>query len=191
MKISSKHLVPYTEERWSKYFQYVVPTPQKKITANTMLCKNTKAMVPLPNVDSDLFDIVAGILKGDTLASYLLMIYLDSVQRTSIDEKNVLALKTARSKWYTTETIKNTDDADDLELLTNKHTLVKSLLYIQLQAAGGIGLYINSDKTVFMCFKQDGAISTLNGRPLKLVNQFTYLGSHILSTKDDVIILKG
>ena len=39
-----------------------------------------------------------------------------------------------------------------------------------------------------MCFKQEGAISTLGGKPLKLVNQLTYLGSNIKSTERDVYI---
>ena len=43
----------------------------------------------------------------------------------------------------------------------------------------------------FMYFKQDGDISTLNGKPLKLVDQFTYLGSNITSTESDVNILVG
>ena len=37
-------------------------------------------------------------------------------------------------------------------------------------------------------FKQDAAISTFNGKPLKLEDQFTYLGSNILSTESDVSI---
>ena len=37
------------------------------------------------------------------------------------------------------------------------------------QTASGIGFYMNSDKTVFRCFNQDGAISLLNEMPLKLV----------------------
>ena len=40
------------------------------------------------------------------------------------------------------------------------------------QAAGGIILYENVNKTEFMCFKQEGAISILSGKPLKLVDQF-------------------
>ena len=32
-----------------------------------MLYKNTKAMVLSPDGDTDLFDIVAGVLPGDTL----------------------------------------------------------------------------------------------------------------------------
>ena len=38
-----------------------------------------------------------------------------------------------------------------------------------------------------MCFKQ-GAISILNGKPLKLVDQFTYISSNISSTESDVNI---
>ena len=37
-----------------------------------------------------------------------------------------------------------------------------------------------------MCFNQDGDISLLNGNPLKLVEQFIYIGSIILSTENDV-----
>ena len=51
-----------------------------------------------------------------------------------------------------------------------------------------IGFHMNIDKTDYMCFKQEGAISTLNGRPLKLVDKFTYLGSNISSTESDVNI---
>ena len=37
-----------------------------------------------------------------------------------------------------------------------------------------------------MCFNQTGDISTLNGRSLKLVDKFTYLGSSVSSNKTDV-----
>ena len=42
-----------------------------------------------------------------------------------------------------------------------------------------------------MCFKQDGDISTLDGKFLKLVDQFTYLVSNISSTESDVNICIG
>ena len=35
-------------------------------------------------------------------------------------------------------------------------------------AAKSIDLSVNSDKTEFMCFKEDGAIFLLNDQPLKL-----------------------
>ena len=40
-----------------------------------------------------------------------------------------------------------------------------------------------SDEMEFTCFKQDCAISNLNGKLLKLVDQFTYLDSNISSTE--------
>ena len=39
-----------------------------------------------------------------------------------------------------------------------------------------------------MCFKRKGAISTLSGGPLELVDKLTYLSSNISSTESDVKI---
>ena len=59
------------------------------------------------------------------------------------------------------------------------------------QAARITGVYAKSDKIDFKCFNQDGIISSLTGKPLKFVNQFIYLGSHISSTESDVNIRVG
>ena len=53
--------------------------PKKTIEAITMLDRNTKVKVRSPDVDTDYFDIVAGVLQGDTLAPYLFIICLDYV----------------------------------------------------------------------------------------------------------------
>ena len=45
---------------------------------------------------------------------------------------------------------------------------------------------MNIDKMECMYFKQDAAYSTLNGKLLKLVKWFIYLGSNISSTKSNV-----
>ena len=47
---------------------------------------------------------------------------------------------------------------------------------------------MNTNKTEFICFKQEGAISTSSGMPLKLVDKFTYLGSNTSSTESGVNI---
>ena len=57
-----------------------------------------------------------------------------------------------------------------------------------LQAAKDIRLPVNTDETEFICFNQDGAISSLNRKPLKLVDQFIYIGSNISSIKNYVNI---
>ena len=59
-----------------------------------------------------------------------------------------------------TETMTDSDYADDLALLTDTSIQAESLWYSLDKAAEGIGLYVNPNKTEFMRFKQDGAIST-------------------------------
>ena len=80
----------------------------------------------------------------------------------------------------------NTNYANDLALLTYTSTQGESQLYSLETAAGGIGLYLNANKTEYMHFNQKRAISTLSGNPLKSVHQFTYLSSNISSTERDI-----
>ena len=56
-------------------------------------------------------------------------------------------------------------------LPANTPTTAKSLLRNQEQAADGIDLYVNADKTE--CFNQKGDNSDQNGGFLKLVDKFT------------------
>ena len=91
-----------------------------------------------------------------------------------------------RSRRYPTQTITDVGYTNDIALLANTPVQAKSLLHSLEQAAAGIGLHINIDKTEFMCFNQWGDISTLNGSSLKLVDMFTYLGSRVSSTKTDI-----
>ena len=59
------------------------------VAAITVLYRNTKVKVRSPDGDTEYFDIVAGVLQGDTLAPYLFIICLDYVLRTSIDKIRV------------------------------------------------------------------------------------------------------
>ena len=48
-----------------------------------------------------------------------------------------------------------------------------------------IYLLVNLDKTDFMSFKPAGTISSLNSKPLKLEDTYTYLGKSISSIESD------
>ena len=100
-------------------------------------------------------------------------------------KENGLTLKNASSR-YPAETITDADYANDIALLVNTPTQAESLMHSLEQAAGGISLYMNVDKTEYMRFNQKGNISTLNGGSLKLVGKFTYLGSCVSSTESDI-----
>ena len=151
-----------------------------------MLCRNTKVKVHSPDGDTDNFDIVAGVLQGDTLAPYLFIICLNYMLRMSTNKMKDNSFKLAKERRYPTQKIMDTDYADDIVLLANTPTQAKSLLHSLELAAAATGLHVNADKTEYMCFNQRGDISTLNGSSLKLVDKFTYIGSSVSSTEKEI-----
>ena len=155
--------------------------PKETFEAIMMLYRNTKVKVHTPDGDTDYFDIVAGVLLGQTLAPYLFIICLDYVLRTSIDKikDNDFKLTKKRSRRYPAQTITDADYADDITLLANTPTQAKTLLHSLERAAAGLGLYVNAHKTEYMRFNQRGDISSQNDSSLKLVDKFTYLGSSV------------
>ena len=162
--------------------------PKETVAAITILYSNTKVKVLSPDVDTEYFDIIAGVLQGDTLVPCLFILCLDYVLRTSIDKirENGFELTKKRSRRYPTKTITDTDYADDIAILANTPDQAEKLQHSLERAAAGIGLYVNAHKTEYMCYNQTGDISTLDGTPLKLVDKFTYLGSSVASTEKDI-----
>ena len=132
-----------------------------------------------PDGDTEYFDIVAGVLQGDTLAPYLFIICLDYVLRTSTDKirENGFELTKKRSRRYPAKTITDTDYANDIALLGNTHNQAETLVQSLERAAAGIGLHVNAHKTEYMCYNQTGDISTLDGTSLKLVDKYIYIYS--------------
>ena len=141
-----------------------------------------------PDGDTKYFDIVAGVLQGDTLAPYPFIICLDYVLRTSIDKirENGSKLIKKRGRRYPAKTITDADYADDIPILANTPKQAETLLRSFERATAGIGLHVNAHKTEYMCYNPTSDISTQDGTPLKLVDKFTYLGSSISSTEKDI-----
>ena len=124
--------------------------PKETLAAITILYRNTKVKVRSPDGDTKYFDIVAGVLQGDTLAPYLFIICLDYVLRTSIDNirENGFELTEKRSRRYPVKTITDADYADDIEILANTPAQAETLLHILERAAAGIGLHANSHNSL-------------------------------------------
>ena len=160
--------------------------PKETVAAIMMLCRNTKVKVRSPDGDADYFDIVAGVLQGDTLAPYLFIICQDYVLRTSIYrmKDNDFMLAKERSRRYPAQTIMGTTPM--IVLLANTSTKAETLLHRLERAAAGIDLHVIAHKTEYIFFNQRGDISTLNGNSLKLVDKFTYLGSSVSSTEKNI-----
>ena len=105
--------------------------PKEIVAEITIHYRNTKVKVHSPDGDTDYFDIVAGVLKGDTLVPYLFVICLDYVLRTSIDKinENGFNLTKKRSRRYPAKTITDADYADDIAILAITPSQAKTLLH--------------------------------------------------------------
>ena len=162
--------------------------PKETVAAITILYRNIKVKVRSSDGDTDYFDIVAGVLQGDTLAPYLFIICLDYVLRTSIDKikENGFELTKKRSRRYPAKIITDTDYADDIAILANTPAQAETLQHSLEWAAAAIGLHVNAHKTEYMCFNLTGNISTLGGSSLKIIDKFIYLGSSVSSTEADI-----
>ena len=160
----------------------------RKAIYNIRISISIEVKVRSPDGDTEYFDIVAGVLQGDTLAPYLFITCLDNVLRTSIDKirENGFELTKKRSIRYPAKAITDADYADDIAILAN--TPNQTQLHSLERAAAGIGLHANAHKIEYMCFNQTGDSSTLDGTSLKLVAKFTYLGSSVSSTEKDIDI---
>ena len=144
--------------------------PKETVAAIRILYRNTKVKVRSLDGDTEYFDIVAGVLQGDTLVPYLFIICLVFVLRTSIDKirENGFELKKKRSRRYPAKTIIDADYDDDIAILANTPNQAETLQHSLERATAGIGLHINAHKTEYMCYNQTGDISTLDGTSLKL-----------------------
>ena len=122
---------------------------KETVAAITILYRNTKVKVRSQDGDTEYFDIIAGVLQGDTLASYFFIICLDYVLRTSIDKikENGFELTKKRSRRYPAKTIIDADYADDIAILANTPNQAETLLHSLERAAAGIGLHFNAHKT--------------------------------------------
>ena len=88
--------------------------PKETVAAIMMLYRNTTVKVRSSDGDTDYFDIVTGVLQGDTLAPYLLIICLDYVLTTCIDKmkENTFKLTKQRSRRYPAQNITDANYAD-------------------------------------------------------------------------------
>ena len=121
-----------------------------------MLYRNTKVKVHSLDGDTDYFDIVAGVLQGDTLAPYLFIICLDYMLRMSIDKlkENGFKLTKERSRRCPAQTITDEDYTDDIALLANTLAQAKTMLRTLEQATAGIGLHVNVHDNICALIKE-------------------------------------
>lgn len=170
--------------------------PEVLINAISKLYENTRAKVLTPDGETDLFEIVAGVLQGDTLAPFLFAIVLDYAMRQAIgDREHELGfeIERRRSRRHPPVVVSDLDFADDIALLSEEIAQAQELLARVESEAAKVGLYLNEKKTELMAFNHDAPvnITTQSGSTIKTVQNFKYLGAWMESTEKDFKVRKA
>ena len=170
--------------------------PKELVNAIGRLYDDTRARVLSPDGETDYFKILAGVLQGDTLAPYLFVIMIDYIMRKTIDgdgERLGFQLSRRRSRRVGPIYITDLDFADDLALLTTEIDQAQEVLSRLEREAAKIGLHLNVPKTEMMNFNQDEdkIIVARDGKQIKVVFDFKYLGCYVDNSEHDIKVRKA
>ena len=156
----------------------------------------TRARVLTPDGNTDYFEILAGVLQGDTLAPFLFAIVLDYAMRQAIhgkEEELGFKLDRRRSRRHPPTVVTDTDFADDIALITEEINQAQELLTRVEVESGKIGLHLNAKKTEIMHYNQIDPCPVLakDGSTIKTVENFKYLGAWMHSSRKDFAVRKA
>ena len=170
--------------------------PEAIVDLIGVLYAGTKAQIQTPDGVSELFDILAGVLQGDTLAPYIFIIVVDYCMRQALDDYPELGftLTPAKSRRVRAEHFSDVEFADDIGLIANSIAEMQSILEKVETAANSVGLHMNVGKTKYMTanlWGPDERIWAKSGIPVEKKTNFLYLGSWIRSTESDIKVRKA
>ena len=157
---------------------------------------DTKAQILTPDGMTELFDILAGVLQGDTLAPYIFIIVVDYCMRQALDAHPELGLTLtpARSRRVKSVHFSDVEFADDIGLVADSIADMQSILTKVESAANAVGLYLNVGKTKYMTANligPDVPILANSGNRIEKKDNFLYLGSWIKNTENDIKVRKA
>ena len=169
--------------------------PDSIVDIINLLYVNTKGKVITPDGDTELFDILAGVLQGDTLAPYLFIIALDYCMRQALSKHPEIGftIKPYRRRRVKAERISDTDFEDDIALIADTVKEVEMLMQEVERVAATVGLKMNEGKTKFITqnIENPDSIKSLSNSTIEHVEDFTYLGSRIRDSESDIRVRKG
>ena len=170
--------------------------PPNLLRAIEKMYSNTKAKIVTPDGETDMFEITAGVLQGDTLAPFLFIIVLDYALRQAIGGKEGelgFTIRPRRSRRHPKQVITDLDFADDISLLSDEIAQAQELLSRVERECKKVGLGINAKKTKGLPLNTENPtpLHTLDGTELEWVEDFKYLGSWVESTEKDISIRKA
>ena len=169
--------------------------PHEIVSLIKLMYEGTMAKVISPDGETELFEILAGVLQGDTLAPYLFAIVIDYCMRKAVEgheERLGFTLHRRRSRRVGPVTLTDVDFADDIALLSEGIDQATELLHRVEASAASVGLYINPGKTKVLTYNlENGVIQNRQNEIIESVDDFLYLGSWIDNTERDVNVRKA
>jgi hypothetical protein len=171
--------------------------PNKMVEAIEATYSETWAKVRTADGVTEAFQILAGVLQGDTLAPFLFIVALDYALRSAIngrEEELGFTLKKRASRRVAAKMVTDLDFADDISLLSDTVEQACTLLLAVEEECTRIGLGLNAKKTKVMPINindKDAIVKTLDGTQLEVVDDFKYLGSWLASTERDINVRRA
>ncbi|KAJ4949221.1 hypothetical protein JOQ06_020739 [Pogonophryne albipinna] len=124
--------------------------PPNLLRAIETMYAETRARVVTPDGNSEEFDILAGVMQGDTLAPFLFIMVLDYALRKAISGREQdlgFTLTPRRSRRHPTVVLTDLDYADDISLLSDSVEQAQELLNRVESECAKVGLRLNAKKT--------------------------------------------
>ncbi|XDV26400.1 hypothetical protein PO909_030130 [Leuciscus waleckii] len=149
--------------------------PPNLLRAIESMYSGTRARVVTPDGNSEEFDILAGVMQGDTLAPFLFIIVLDYALKKAIsgrEQELGFTLTPRKSSRHPAVVLTDLDYADDISLLSDNMEQAQELLHrVELECTK-VGLRVNAKKTEVMTYNvppEHQPLITAGGTVLKEV----------------------
>ena len=170
--------------------------PDQLVNAIRILYENTRAKIITPDGETSLFDIIAGVLQGDTLAPYIFIIILDYAMKQALRDNETelgFQIRKRMSRRIGAEIITDLDFADDIALITETLQQGQELLSRVESSTARVGLHLNADKTEVMIYNQTTTdiLKSKSNEIIKKVEEFKYLGAWMSASDKDIKIRKA
>ena len=141
----------------------------------------TRCRVKVQNEYSDPFEIMEGLKQGDGLSTLLFNVALEIAMRRA-------GIQTSRT--LTSNILQILGFADDLDIVSRRHSGVEDTFTSLKVEAERMGLIINESKTKYMktnsgtLAQQDGDVINIGCQRFEVVDDFVYLGVLIRADND-------
>ena len=157
------------ETMWKLLRHYGVP--KKIISLIRCIYQDMSCKIAHTGQLSESFEVKTGVRQGCLLTPFLFLLVIDWIMKTTTRRNNGI-------QWTLWTQLYDLDFADDLALLSHKHSQMQDKTTLLETKSARTGLKINRKKTELMKMNTTASAPiTVGGEPIREVESFVYLGS--------------